>query len=174
MPGPQRIGFCGAHSTGKSTLATCLHLATGLPLIEGVTRQTPLELRGTHAGQSSILLDYVERFAIETIKSTGWICDRTLVDVCCYSIINNVWGFEFSESLLKAWKVKPYAPTHIIYFPIEFPMIQDGQRPSEKQREEFDACAKKLVFSLWPNALTVNGSVGDRLDQVKYYLESCS
>ena len=160
-----KIAFCGAHSTGKSTLSAILGREFGLPVFSSITRHTPKELRGTPAGQMRILFDYIGFFS--KFAHEDWLCDRSIFDVCVYSHINGVWGTSLCNAILEEYARGEISPTHIFYLPIEFPLVDDGQRPDNKSREEFDVCARDFLDRFWPGYDTISGSVEQRVAQVK-------
>lgn len=146
-------------------MAMAVSAACGLPFIKGVTRRT--EDRGTGRGQASILMDYIEEFSK---NGCSWVCDRTIIDVCSYSLLYGVWTEAVVHDMIEAWLRKPYAPTMLVYTPIEFPMIQDGNRPPEETREELDKWIRQLIVSHSCNHIVVSGSVVERLKQIESHL----
>lgn len=86
------IGFCGAHRTGKTTLARGLAETLGLPLLDIGTRAVFAEM-----GLSpSAALSPAERLAVQgqilvratavyqSAAETGGVCDRTPLDMMAY------------------------------------------------------------------------------------------
>lgn len=137
-----------------------------LEQVTNTTRSVPKELRGTREGQYKILGAYTSKLNEYT---KGWICDRSIFDVCAYSLLAGVWTTAEVHSILSQYSTKAYYPHYIFYLPIEFPLVQDGERPT-KGREEVDEIILRLLKTYYPYFKTVRGSITDRVDSIVEFL----
>ena len=156
------VSFTGAESTGKTTLVDQLDF--GLHKVTSLTRKVPKELRGTHAGQDRILSNYLAELSL--LAPQGFICDRTLFDVCAYSKVAGVWSDAEIDKVLRLYPYTSFYPDYLFYLPIEFPMVQDGGRP-EGIREEIDKYIRQYVETYAPQYYTLKGSIPQRLEEAQ-------
>ncbi|HXG86131.1 MAG TPA: hypothetical protein VNI84_19075 [Pyrinomonadaceae bacterium] len=87
------LGFCGAHRTGKTTLAGIIAMRTGKPFVQtntsGIFRQNgldpalPLNFKARIDIQKQILLSYEE---IWRWQPGSFITDRTPIDLMAYTL----------------------------------------------------------------------------------------
>lgn len=164
-----RIAFVGAHSTGKTTLCDALSAELKIPKVVNMTRDVPKELRGTAVGQELILTNYLYKVA----RLEGdYVIDRTPVDNMAYSLANNLpWNPRMIDGVLKFYAKSSFFPTHIFYLPIEFDMVQDGERPDEELRKLVDVHIQRILgISLDGMYTTLNGSVEERLARIRHVL----
>jgi nicotinamide riboside kinase len=174
-----KIGICGAHGTGKTTLAKEVHQLFGTPIITNLMRsfwqqngvadfeKLPKDIRTIFQKES--LLKQIEA---EESYLTGFITDRTVLDQIAYTkMSSNMIGVEFEiyEQLCKE-RLKSY--THLLYLPIEFESEQEALRADIKTRGECAEIMKSYLDKWMPNQYTViSGEFEDRVKQVKKLLE---
>jgi hypothetical protein len=87
------IGLCGAHRTGKTTLAEALSIQVKKPLVKTTTSEIfrqygldpaqPLDFKRRLEIQKQILISYVEVWASQ---QQSFITDRTPVDLMAYTL----------------------------------------------------------------------------------------
>ena len=174
-----KIGICGAHGTGKTTLAKAVHELYGTPIITNLMRsfwqengvadfeKLPKDIRTIFQKES--LLKQIEA---EETYTTGFITDRTVLDQIAYTkMSSNMIGVEFEmyEQLCKE-RLKSY--THLIYLPIEFESEQETLRADIKTRSECADIMKSYLDKWMPDRYTIiKGEFDQRIEQVKKLLE---
>lgn len=159
-----KIAFTGAESTGKTTLA--LELQKVLPQLEVIkpTRKVKGYLEKSDEIQKQILATHIST-CMELVNQ-GFICDRTLFDVCAYSKVKGVWEDGYIRGILEMYSKTRIFPDFIFYTPIEFPFEQDGGRP-EGTREEIDKFIHEyLVEHASAEYITLKGSVEERMETI--------
>ena len=87
------LGFCGAHRTGKTTLAEIIAARTGKPFVQtntsdifrqnGLNPALPLNFKARIDVQKQILLSYED---IWRCQSGSFITDRTPIDLMAYTL----------------------------------------------------------------------------------------
>ena len=122
------IAFAGASGTGKTTLAHALaKLLPSKHLITNVTRKVEVSERGTDKGQQQILKYYMAE--LQKYAEEGFICDRTIFDVCAYSLASGAWTKDKVDGILTLYTRCEFYPTYLYYVPIEFePPLGDPHR----------------------------------------------
>jgi len=179
-----KIGICGAHGTGKSTLLEALNQELKLPVIKRTMRtlwenfgienfeKIPPDIRANF--QKYALLNQIDREDNE--GKNGFISDRTVLDNLAYTKLNadmSQSDFRIYERLVKE-RLKNY--THFIYLPIEFEVAPERLRADIGSRHEIAAIIEAYL-SKWFQAgayLVARGSVEERVQQVKQFLQSKS
>ena len=164
-----RIAFVGSHSTGKTTLCNALSKELKIPEVINMTRDVSKDLRGTEVGQELILTNYL--YKVARIEG-DYVIDRTPVDCMAYSLANNLpWNPRMIDGILKFYIKSSFFPTHIFYLPIEFDLVQDGERPNDELRKSVDLHIQRLLgISLDGMYTTLNGSVEERLERIRHVL----
>jgi nicotinamide riboside kinase len=173
-----KIGICGAHGTGKTTLAKEIHNLFGTPIITNLMRsfweqngvadfeKLPKDIRTIFQKES--LLKQIEA---EEKYFSGFITDRTVLDQIAYTkMSSNMIGVEFEiyEQLCKE-RLKSY--THLIYLPIEFESEQESLRADIKTRVECAQIMKSYLDKWMPEQYTIiSGEFDERVNQVKKLL----
>ena len=174
-----KIGICGAHGTGKTTLAKEVHNLFGTPIITNLMRsfwqengvadfeKLPKDIRTIFQKES--LLKQIEA---EESYIVGFITDRTVLDQIAYTkMSSNMIGIEFEiyEQLCKE-RLKTY--THLIYLPIEFESEQEALRADIKTRGECADIMKSYLDKWMPRQYTIiSGEFEERVEQIKKLLE---
>jgi adenylate kinase family enzyme len=178
IPKVYKIGICGAHGTGKTTLAKAVHELFGTPIITNLMRsfwaangvadfeKLPKDIRTIFQKES--LLKQIES---EESYTTGFITDRTVLDQIAYTkLSSNMIGVEFEiyEQLCKE-RLKTY--THLLYLPIEFESEQEFLRADISTRVECADIMKSYLDKWMPDQyIIVSGEFEERVKQVKTLL----
>ena len=165
-----RIAFTGTHSTGKTTLCDHLSETLGIAKIVDITRDTPKELRGTKMGQDLVLTNYLYKVSR---LSGSYVIDRTILDIIAYSLTYKIgWDSVLINGLIKFYKDSNFFPTHLFYLPIEFELVQDGQRPDVQSRINVDSYIQELFScDIGLHVHTITGSVEERLHKIHKILK---
>jgi adenylate kinase family enzyme len=172
------IGICGAHGTGKTTLATQINQIYKLPQIIflknywaelGVNDFEKLPKAVRTICQQQILSNSIDE---EDKYMNGFVSDRTVIDYLAYTILDT----DMSESSLaiyeKLVKERLQRYTHIIYCPIEFEVENMPLRANLDKRRGIDEIIKDyLDYWLGEKFLTVTGSVENRLKQIQAFVQ---
>lgn len=140
-----RIGICGAHGTGKTTLGIDLSKQLKLNLLTNTMRSMwqemgvfnfetlPPDVRSVF--QKHAILKQIHRENLE--GKEGFITDRTVLDNLGYAkLSSNLVGvdLEIYECLVKE-RLKYY--THFIYLPIRFEATEEPLRANLATRADF-------------------------------------
>ena len=172
-----KIGFCGSHSTGKTTLARRLY--EDIPdsyLVSEVAREyAPEDLKNCET-QKNILIDQMRQETFASIRSfTGTrsdvvITDRTVVDNAAY--LSNVCGLKKGYKVL-ALLYKWIDTYDVIFFcPIEnIPLTDDGfRRTNNTERDLIELIIKKYIGILQRRHIgrfvCLSGDEGERYETV--------
>lgn len=178
----KRIHFVGAQGTGKSTI---LHhyQELGYNVITEVVRNLAKEgvninEMGDIDGQKTIFGSYQK-----LLKSKkGYISDRGLVDVLSYTCSHAI-AEDNEDGPMKKLADKQYMTAakfyhdnpdiEICYFPIEFPVVDDGVRSTDEEfRAEIDFLIKTFLDSAEIKYHTITGTVEKRIAKVDSILNS--
>ena len=141
-----KIGFCGSHSVGKTTLARRLHedIPNSYLVSEVARNYTPEDLKNCET-QQKILIDQMRQETFAGIRSDVVITDRTVVDNAAY--LSNVCGLKKGYkvlALLHQW-ISTY---DVIFFcPIEnIPLTDDGfRRTNNTERDLIELIIKRYI-----------------------------
>jgi len=174
-----KIGLCGAHGTGKTTLLQELKKYLEVPELSRTMRdmwgqfgiadfeKLPADVRSTF--QRYAILRQIER---EDAATEGFITDRTVIDNLGYTKLStDMTESELGlyEALVKE-RVSHY--THFVYLPIEFDAENEFLRADVSTRHQFAEIAEGYL-SQWlkPHQyLIARGSLEERVKQVLEYL----
>jgi HD superfamily phosphohydrolase/nicotinamide riboside kinase len=175
------VGFSGAHSTGKSTLAE--YFRVNLPearveIVAGITRQLiaegfPLGRQSTQAAWLRYVtrqLQAERRARLEGAYLT--ISDRTILDALGYArTLRGIRSEEVTEEFLallkEVWLAEMHRYDLIVYFPIEFAMVSDGIRDEDPGfRERVDKEIRAALQECPVACVTVGGDLENRYRQV--------
>ena len=175
-----KIGVCGAHGTGKTTLANSICKSFGIPIITNLMRsfwqehgvidfeKLPKDVRTIFQKESLL-----RQIKAEDDSELGFITDRTALDQLGYTkLSSNMQGVEFKlyEQLCKE-RLQNYS--HLIYLPIEFDVQSELLRANIETRDILDKIMKHYLDLWMPNKYTViSGDFERRLTQVNLLLES--
>ncbi|MEM1312611.1 MAG: AAA family ATPase [Patescibacteria group bacterium] len=179
-----KIAFCGAHGTGKTTLVNRLASELNIHAMQRVTREAwenfgvedfekiPLDARSVF--QNYLLLNQIKKE--DLYKDQGFVTDRSVLDILCYTELSSDMkgsSFDIFKHLVVE-RLKNY--NHLIYIPIEFEAQKERLRANLDTRSDYDNILKKNLQELvgQSNFLVINGSVDERLVQIKEYLNQRS
>ena len=167
-----KIGFCGTMSVGKTTLVNALK---ELPEFKDYTFRTerskylmemgiPLNTDSTYKGQ---LIFTAERAA--ELMQEKIITDRTVIDVMAFSNLST--SMKEHEKFFLNTALTPLINEYDILFYVspEGVEIEDnGIRETDaKYRTAIDKKIKSIIGMYRGNFITINGSVEERIEQVK-------
>jgi len=181
-----RLGICGPHSSGKSTLLEQLSATPEfsdievLPEITRTIKEQGYEIneKGTLDTQILVMAAHMQNLLIRK----RFIVDRTLIDGLCYTkfLRNNSvktipdWFVGYCESL-----VNTYIPmyTKLFYIPAEIPVHDDGVRSTDKHFHDsivtlFEDQIEYLSEKYPKKIVTITGSVKQRVGSVLEVLHS--
>lgn len=183
----KRIILIGAHGTGKSTLAIEYKKRYGAYINEGYGRIVNVwqneNLKGHEQFDSDTAFKVqqlisnltLERFKAdyEREKSQTYIATRSPLDCLCYSYLygycNSKKFKEYYNELIKL----DYSDCIFVYIPIEFPLEEDGVRPSGEERQKlYDIQIKRILRDFNIDYESVSGSVENRVEQLRQIVES--
>ena len=170
-----KIGICGTHSTGKTTLVEALRtedVFKGYFFDINVTRWVkeaglPINEDTSDASQE---INLVKRIA-HLNSFDNLVCDRTIVDVLAYSTaggrISNR-SLEY-QSTLYALNVHKY--DYIFYLPMDIAVVDDGVRAIDPEyRAHIDNLIQESLYTLsdkqQERVYYVNGSVRERIQKI--------
>lgn len=173
-----KIILTGAQGTGKTTILNH-YKEEGYPVITEVVRNLAkqgfnINESGDKDGQNAIFNEYCKLFT----DNKSFISDRGLTDVVAYTMylcdtgrVTPKFMEEQAEKLEKF--VKDNKDIVYFYFPIEFPVVNDGVRSVD---EEFRSCIDINICTLLREMnipfITVSGSVEERAKTIDYTLSS--
>lgn len=186
-----RIGICGAHGTGKTTLANALKEALQLPLISEQARIAAKEMGITIADVMRDI-ELARRFQARLFRTQvrleeeycyGFVSDRTLADIYGYCMLYGVWPEE-KEKVFLDYVAKTLIGRYdlLVYVPIEFPLQADGFRDTcPTCQRAVDRHIREVLKASEVPYLRVTGNVEQRISQVisalasaGYSLEKCA
>lgn len=165
-----RIIFSGAQGTGKTTVLNYFK-EKGNNVITEVVRQlkesgVKINKDGDEKGQTKIFKTY--KSLLGEISVTGYISDRGLFDVVAYTKYLADHGQVSQEFLQKQIKdLKKFVSSNpdivYCYFPIEFPVEDDGVRDTDEEfRKEIDENIQYLYTTVGISAFVIKGDVETR------------
>ncbi len=174
-----KIGICGAHGTGKTTLAELISREFGIKSLARTTTNfwpsvgvnnfelLPPDVRTVF--QNHLLLNHIQT---EDEQETNYVTDRTVIDYLAHTILDTTkTASELGiYRILVNERLKNY--THIIYCPIEFEALERDLRANLNKRNDIDI----IIFNfLNQNCkgkfLKVTGSVENRMILVRDFLK---
>lgn len=170
----ERVIYTGAQGTGKTTILNIMR-ATYDVITEVVRNlaKTGIKIneQGTLEGQETIFNEYKRLLS----EKREYISDRGLTDVAAYTLYHSVHEKNIDKkaaltrlaldqiNYIKQF-VKENPDVVYCYFPIEFPVVDDGVRSTdEKFREEIDKHIVDILKIANIPYITITGSVATRL-----------
>lgn len=166
-----RIAVVGSFSTGKTTLAEAAAEPLGLPLLPEVAREVAAEgfKLDKDATPEVETLIFLRQYRNE-LRHPAFIADRSLLDVMAYA----GWVLEHQERRREfaLWDAcldiaehrlrTQY--THVVYLPIEFPIVPDGLRPLDEDfQRDIDRRILELLERYGLRYETLTGPVESRV-----------
>lgn len=171
--------FTGAQSTGKSTILNH-YKECGMEVITEVVRNlsktsnVKVNELGDEEGQRLIFDTYKDIL----YNTESYISDRSMVDVAAYTQYlvcngkihpNVLW--EQLEDIEKFVRNNPDAV--FFYFPIEFPVVDDGFRSLDEEfRKKVDGYILGILQSRHIPYVEVRGSVEERINLINSYMNT--
>lgn len=168
-----KILLTGTQSTGKSTVLKEFE-NDGWDVITEVVRNLSKEgikinEMGDEEGQNKIFDTYKELLNGNKI----YISDRGLTDVAAYTWYLVCKGKVHPSILWKQLEdiddfFKNNHDVLVCYFPIEFPVVDDGVRSVDEEfRKQIDNYIKDILDTREIPYITVTGTVEERVNQIK-------
>ena len=186
----RRISFCGAQGTGKTTLFEAVkndEMFKGWNFYSEVVRQmlereeVVINENGNSESQKKIFDAYNE--ILDKMFDNPSVSDRCIVDVRSEDVAaytsrlfdtcnpkdedyNKLSNEDFRER--KEVVRRKYELSLIVYFPIEFPLVEDGVRSVDEQfQKDVDMKIQQFLKNYDIPYITITGSVEERLEQLK-------
>lgn len=175
-----QVVLVGAQSTGKTSVMNALPAEYKNCGIREVIRNMVAQDPSVHVNQESndwtqnrFFFEYIYLFA----KYPDYISDRGLVDVCAYTLwLTNIGKvdhvtYEKQMYVLQDW-LKTHPDVIHVYFPIYFPVVDDGFRDAnEENRKAVDECIRDVIDELVKQGLWKGYTIGDlpvidRVDEI--------
>lgn len=166
-----KIGICGTHSTGKTTLVEALRTENFFKdyfFDINVTRWVreaglPINENTTDASQE---INLVKRIA-HLNSFDNIVCDRTIIDVLAYSTAGkniSTRSLEYQKSLVKA-NINKY--DYIFYLPMDIDVVDDGVRAIDPiYRQQIDNIIHEYIEEFQYIVHEISGSVRERIQAV--------
>jgi nicotinamide riboside kinase len=185
-----RIGICGSHGTGKTTLANLIAKEFNLTIIQKTMRnmwteygisdfeKLPPEVRKIF--QYKAILKQIEVEDKAKKANHNFVTDRTVLDNLVYTKSASQLSeteLNLYEALVKE-RLKNY--THLIYLPIEFVAKPEHLRANLDSQKEVENLFKNYLYEKKvlenfnvndsTNFLEIKGTLEERMEQVKKFL----
>jgi hypothetical protein len=164
------IALSGTSSTGKTTIFNLLRqYLPQYEFIDSINRTInnmgfPINELGTDLTQLAIS---TKNLSILTHEQS-MVIDRGYLDLVAYSSNLNVQP-QTMQLILDTWQDVKLRYTHIIYFPIEFELVDDGTRSINKEwHKAVDLSYQEILKNV--QHLRVTGAVEQRLEQILNYI----
>lgn len=169
-----KVTLVGSQSTGKSTVLNYFRNTFLSPITEvarNLSKQgVKINEDGDKKSQDVIFQTYYDLLS----QDIDYISDRGLIDVIAYTSYLDDTGKindnhkTLADQLDKLSEfIKDNPDILVVYFPIEFPLVDDGVRSiNESFRTSIDNRIKELLKCFYSNYITVSGTVEERIKQV--------
>ena len=179
--GGMKVAFVGSFSTGKTTMANLFAKEWDYPLLPEVAREVvelgfPLDQNATAETETLIFL---KQWRAES-SHDHFVADRSIYDVLAYADWvmqheraprkeDHLW-MEAREIALMDLRARY---DHVLYLPIEFPIVLDGLRPDDTAfQADIDRRIRRLLDSADVAYETLTGPVHARQEQVRALVTS--
>lgn len=156
------IYMTGAHGCGKTTTASKITLSGGFEALPSVARSSPYE-SGTPENQRYIMNKIYDR----CLRRDKCIHERTPLDVLSYTRLMGMESeYQHQEMKLEAFfRFIKGGGGILFYFPILFPLVEDGVRPGKHEQIQIDDFIRKMLIDSGVLFLTVpSGTPEERAD----------
>lgn len=169
----KRIALVGTSSVGKTTVFQLLK--NELPRFEFVSETTrivknydfPINENGGNSTQLAISNIHLYNLLLPY----NLVLDRCYLDLLVYSKVLNEISPNTVSFIQNMWDKVRKSYTHLVYFPIEFTVVDDGVRSlNEEWREKVDKQFKLELEKYNLKYLTVSGSPIQRVNQIITYI----
>lgn len=173
------INFTGAQGTGKTTILKALQQDPAFKEFDFVTevvrnfvKEKGLKINQDGTTQTQELLFQAYSDSLE--KKTSYVSDRCIIDVCAYTedgCARNkkdpAWRALLQEQFNEVKSLKEKLG-YVFYFPIEFPLVNDGVRSMNEEYQEWIDKYICNVLQLCDIPYTVvSGTVEQRIRTIK-------
>lgn len=169
-----KVIFTGAQGTGKSTVLRMLK-DKGYPVITEVVRDLvkkegiKINEEGNEETQKRIFNEYLRLFN----ETDDYVSDRGLIDVVAYTTVlgEDLEDLQWVQlQILSDW-MEENPDVKVIYFPIEFDIVDDGVRSTNKDfQSDVDYAIQFILREIEADPFVVHGSPEERLEQVEHYI----
>lgn len=170
----KRIALVGSSSVGKTTVFELLkNRFSKYEFISETTRTVksydfPINERGIDSTQLAISSLHL----FNLLQPHHLILDRCYLDLLVYSNRLNDISPNTKAFIRNMWEKVKGEYTHLVYFPIEFSVVDDGVRSiNEEWRKEVDEEFKVELERYGRQYLTVSGSPMQRVEQITKYID---
>lgn len=173
-----KVGFCGSHGTGKTSVAVGLAERMGYRLVTSASRRVhalgyDINDKASVVSQAATSM---ARLAAQVDAGFNFISDRTLLDSMAYNEyqLEHMWADDpkaqfwyDTMDIITAHMMNDY--DIVIYFPITFPLIEDGVRATDLEYQaDIDRRIKTFLEKYRLKVYTMpNGEVQDRIDYME-------
>lgn len=175
----ETINFTGAQGTGKTTVLKALQEMDSFSSYDFVTevvrdfvREKGIKINRDGTTETQNLL--FEAYQKNLSRKNPYISDRCLIDVCAYTHAGyNTFGLTDQEKAdwektkdFQLEKIKEAKNQFglVFYFPIEFPIVGDGTRSTDKDYQaEIDGYIYKILRECEIPFIQITGSVEERV-----------
>ena len=182
-----RIGLTGAGGTGKGTLGSLIAKHLDVPFLPSHIKDTGIamglnkiykdvkDMGKQLAFQYAIMFGQIYQERAIQIAGMGYIAERTTLDYIPYFLGRHLDDTHYLHTA-REWAKSTY--DGIIYLPVEFEAqdtIENAwkERDSREQHRTSDIIKQELFScGLTSKVLCVSGSVEERFEQVKIWLDN--
>jgi nicotinamide riboside kinase len=183
-----KIAFTGTHCTGKTTLLNNVKKRylnnQSFGCISGVARNIVSRGYPLNAeANTESYIHYINDQLIAEHSMTNYklfISDRTLLDPLAYALVNRelprpyIQDY-FIDMMKNVWLLEKDRYDLYIHFPVEFPMVFDGVRPSDEDyRVAVDEMIQKLLTEHNVDFVTITGSESVRKQKIFEIIDRAS
>lgn len=172
-----KVIFCGAQGTGKTTILNMFR-DMNYPVITEVVRSLvrdkgiKINEQGTEESQKLIFKTYKALFE----STPEYISDRGLIDVVSYTCVLAYENDDLEDlkwmqldELTDWFEANP--DVKVVYFPIEFNVVDDGVRSMDEGfRSDVDFAIKTIIEALGLDHIVVTGTPEERFQQIWKYI----
>lgn len=169
-----KVTLVGAQSVGKTTVLNYFRNTFLSPITEvarNLSKQgVKINEDGDKKSQDVIFQTYYDLLS----QDIDYISDRGLIDVIAYtSYLDDTGKINDNHKTLvnQLNKLSEFIKTNpdilVVYFPIEFQLVDDGVRSTnESFRTSIDNRIKELLEYFYSNYITVHGTPEERIKQI--------